>query len=375
MKHVKTHSKRNADRPGNAVSAEIVDALLAETDRLKRTLLGIRDGMTIPAACGDTGLDPRVVRHLLYKPLRDMRAAGFRLDMLLAPWEQLYCDVFKLTKDRLPDLPPDLEESVAEAMDEAKLTDRQKDVLLETYWNGKTQEEIASKYGVTHSAINQDYLKALGRLRRLPVSQLLRYGTAYRERCRRLREEYAAENRKRADGAVEEMRRRLDEAAAAADLEALKTLLADVRTAVDEAQESPGNAGFLDGAGLSRELRLALERQDVYRKRDLYFLSTDILKSIPRNLAGELAEYLAANRIRLMEPDEAAELRLAVTRKPGSVPLRELDLSPRTVNALGKYGIENLHQLRQLDRGELMRIRGIGTSCAAEVEALLEKLM
>jgi len=52
--------------------------------------------------------------------------------------------------------------------------------------------------------------------------------------------------------------------------------------------------------------------------------------------------------------------------------ISELNLSPRTRNALGRAGIHSVVQLQRMSVADLMHLRGIGTKCADEIQTCLK---
>lgn len=52
--------------------------------------------------------------------------------------------------------------------------------------------------------------------------------------------------------------------------------------------------------------------------------------------------------------------------------IEELGLSPRTVNALGRAGIWEVEQLRDLTEKDLLKLRGIGVGCIKELKSAVQ---
>lgn len=55
-------------------------------------------------------------------------------------------------------------------------------------------------------------------------------------------------------------------------------------------------------------------------------------------------------------------------------PIKECGLSPRSVHALGRRGIDTIGELVQYSRHQLLQIRNLGVKCADEIEAMLQKI-
>ena len=88
-----------------------------------------------------------------------------------------------------------------------------------------------------------------------------------------------------------------------------------------------------------------------------------------------LTKELSLTKIyhQLFELDTMISQSISIFKKFHSIPIRELSISKRTINALVAGGIKNTDQLCERSGRELLLFKNIGTKGVKEIEVALEK--
>lgn len=348
--------------------------LISQTEALLSALRDMQAGMSVTKACEKNNIQDSYVRHLLYKPLDELKSSTeLTPAVFLEPAEELYCDVLELSKDKLRAIPEDIDETMESAMEKAKLDTNRKAVLRMTYWEDMTQAQIAEKLGVTGARVNQLYADAMRKLRKPPIAQLIRYGQAYETACQKIRAAWHEANDNRISANLNTMRLASVNVEKSTAIEDLKNLYFQVKSAIEAAQDMPEQLTPVSSLGFDKTMTQALEENNIYTFRDLHFITKHTVEKLQHEHGVKLVLYMAEHGIHLLSEKEAEFVKTDMPDVYAPIKVQDIPLTNRTIRALTRNGVMYLHQLRKIPEQELMKMRGMGKAGIADIKTQLAK--
>lgn len=117
------------------------------------------------------------------------------------------------------------------------------------------------------------------------------------------------------------------------------------------------------------ELVLTVRTNGAIKPEDAFKFSNALLRDFFSKLAeGELISFEESE-----ESPKVEEVSDTKNQKAREVPIEELNLATRTINALKKHGVKSLDDLSQMDEDRLLSVRNLGEKSISEIKKLLKK--
>lgn len=117
------------------------------------------------------------------------------------------------------------------------------------------------------------------------------------------------------------------------------------------------------------ELELVVKTNGAIKPEDALKFSSALL----RDFFAKLSEGIYVPFEEMEESPVQEEAPSEQTQKAREVPIEELNLATRTINALKKHGIKSLDDLSQMDEDRLLSVRNLGEKSISEIKKLLKK--
>lgn len=287
--------------------------------------------------------------------------------------ETLYAAVMggRLSEIRHWEKPEDWEPGFDAAL--STLTEREQAVISKRFKEEMTLTDVAREYCVTVERIRQIEVKALRKLRNPSRSDYIRYG--YQVGKQKADERESARRRYAGKDLDDEVLPQIIENAAARLAAGLELETNDIP--VRHLRLSPRSANVLYRNGTTTlEQLVQLSQEDLMRVRNLGPASiAEVVTMLKEDWGFDMpvshveAKTLAESKALAAGTDAAWERYVDAH----GTPIKEMRLSVRSANTLARGGIFYVEDLTKMTQADLLKVRGLGRGCAAEIVSVLKE--